>query len=142
MREIDRIAVGVVDTAIKIEASTDPNEKTGVNSKYDFWVRAYGQWQKSQGSSIKFHETPPDKVGHVPPPPDQKTPDQEAGPNGITHEALLEVVLDRLRAFQRGKCACRENAIAITHLEEALLWLQQRTRDRIRRGVEGKVNIP
>ncbi len=141
MREIERIAVGAVDSAIKIEASTDPNPETGVNAKYDFWLMAYGQWQKAQGSSIKFHEAPAPIPGRVPAPPGEPSNAGE-GPNGITHEALLEVVLDRLRAFQKGKCSCRENALAITHLETALLWLQQRARDRIRRGVEEKVNVP
>jgi hypothetical protein len=37
----------------------------------------------------------------------------------------------------RGTYACKENACALTHLEEALMWLQKRTRDRMARGVEG-----
>lgn len=32
----------------------------------------------------------------------------------------------------------RVNALALTKIEEALHWLQQRTLDRMRRGVEGK----
>jgi hypothetical protein len=36
-----------------------------------------------------------------------------------------------------GPYACRENAIALTHIEEALMWLQRRTVARIKRGVEG-----
>jgi hypothetical protein len=57
--------------------------------------------------------------------------------NGVTNETLLAVVIDRLRGFQDGKYACRENAIALTHIEDALMWLQKRTRDRMARGVEG-----
>jgi hypothetical protein len=67
----------------------------------------------------------------------QNGPLLEVGTNGITHEALLAVVIDRLRGFQSGEYKCRENAIALTHIEEALLWLQKRTRDRALRGVEG-----
>jgi hypothetical protein len=67
----------------------------------------------------------------------QNGPIAEAGTNGVTHEALLAVVIDRLKGFQAGPFACRENAIALTKLEEALLWLQKRTRDRLARGVEG-----
>jgi hypothetical protein len=37
-----------------------------------------------------------------------------------------------------GKFPCRENSIAITKLEEALMWLNKRTADRVKRGVEGK----
>lgn len=49
----------------------------------------------------------------------------------------MAVQIDRLRSFQKGQYACRENAIALTHMEEALMWLQKRTRDRLARGVEG-----
>lgn len=67
----------------------------------------------------------------------QDGPIQEAGVNGISGEALLAVVIDRLRCFQAGPFACRENALALTKLEESLMWLQKRTRDRMARGVEG-----
>lgn len=62
----------------------------------------------------------------------------EVGVNGVTQEALLAVCIDRLRSFQKGPYSCRENAIALTKLEEGLHWLQQRTLDRMRRGVEGR----
>jgi hypothetical protein len=57
--------------------------------------------------------------------------------NGLTNEALLAVLIDRMRGFQAGPFKSRENACALTHMEEALMWLQKRTRDRIARGVEG-----
>lgn len=68
----------------------------------------------------------------------QNGPIQEAGVNGLSNEALLAIVEDRLLGFQSGAYACRENAIALTKLQEAMMWLQKRTRDRIARGVEGK----
>jgi hypothetical protein len=67
----------------------------------------------------------------------QNGPIKEYGVNGITQEALLAVVIDRLRSFQAGPFSCRENSIALTHIEEALMWLQRRTVARIKRGVEG-----
>lgn len=67
----------------------------------------------------------------------QEGPIKEFGVNGITQEALLAIVIDRLRSFQSGPFSCRENAIALTHCEEALMWLQRRTVARIKRGVEG-----
>lgn len=67
----------------------------------------------------------------------QNGPVQEAGVNGVSGEALMAVQIDRLRSFQAGPYACRENACALTHLETALMWLQKRTRDRMARGVEG-----
>jgi hypothetical protein len=67
----------------------------------------------------------------------QNGPISEKGVNGITQEVLLAIVADRLRSFQAGPFACRENALALTKIEEAQHWLQQRTLSRMRRGVEG-----
>lgn len=67
----------------------------------------------------------------------QNGPIVENGVNGVTQEALLAIVIDRLRAFQAGKFACRENALALTKIEEAQHWLLHRTRARMARGVEG-----
>lgn len=67
----------------------------------------------------------------------QNGPIPDVGVNGITHEALLAVLIDRLRAFQSGPFACRENALALTKLEQAMHWLHHRTRARLARGVEG-----
>lgn len=67
----------------------------------------------------------------------QNGPIGEAGVNGISCEALLAIVEDRLLGFQSGDFACRENAIALTKIQEAMMWLQKRTRDRLARGVEG-----
>lgn len=57
--------------------------------------------------------------------------------DGTTNEEVIEVLLDRMNYLQ-SKFPCRENAIAITKLDEALLWLNKRTQDRIKRNVEGK----
>lgn len=67
----------------------------------------------------------------------QNGPIPKAGVNGVTQEVLLAIVCDRLRSFQSGPYACRENALALTKIEEAQHWLQQRTLARMRRGVEG-----
>lgn len=67
----------------------------------------------------------------------QNGPINEVGVNGVTHEVLLAIVADRLRSFQKGPYSCKANACALTHIEEAQHWLQQRTLERMRRGVEG-----
>lgn len=67
----------------------------------------------------------------------QNGPLQENPPNGLSNESLLAIVEDRLFGFQAGEYACRENAIALTHVQDAMMWLQKRTRDRMARGVEG-----
>ena len=67
----------------------------------------------------------------------QNGPVAEVGVNGVSIESLLAVAEDRLNGFQSGPYACRENAIALTKIQEAMMWLQKRTRDRMARGVEG-----
>lgn len=67
----------------------------------------------------------------------QEGPIKEAGVNGCHNEDLLEIVIDRLQGFQNSEYKCRENAIALTKIEDALLWLNKRTQDRQDRGVEG-----
>lgn len=59
--------------------------------------------------------------------------------DGTTNEEVLEVLINRMN-YLNSKFPCRENSIVITHLETALLWLEKRTNDRIKRGVEG-VNL-
>lgn len=67
----------------------------------------------------------------------QNGPVKEAGINGCHQEDLLAIVIDRLQHFQKGDFACRENALALTKIEEALHWLRYRTNDRIKKGIEG-----
>lgn len=59
------------------------------------------------------------------------------GVNGITHEVLLAILIDRLESFQRGPFACEANGIALTHLRDAAGVLKLRTEQRLARGVEG-----
>ncbi|MGH3283058.1 MAG: hypothetical protein ACRDNW_28560 [Trebonia sp.] len=58
-------------------------------------------------------------------------------PNGAFVEGVIQAARGRLQHYQLGKFACRENALALTKLEEALHWLNHRTADREDRGVEG-----
>jgi len=57
--------------------------------------------------------------------------------NGTTLEEMLRVSIERLTDLN-SKFPCRENSIALTKMQEALMWLNKRTEDRIARGVEGK----
>lgn len=61
----------------------------------------------------------------------------EGSVSGVLDGDLLEIVRDRLTCFQKGEYATRENAIALTHIEEALLWMNKRVEDRAERGVLG-----
>lgn len=108
-----------VDNALEIQVLDEPGQG-GACHEYMIFGRI-GETTTEQLCSIHF----------------QNGPAKEFGVNGITQEALITVCIDRLRSFQEGDFRCRENAIALTHLEEALMWLQKRTRDRLNRGVEG-----
>jgi hypothetical protein len=68
----------------------------------------------------------------------QNGPIKDHGINGLTQEVLLAIVIDRLRSFQAGPFACVDNQEALWDAGDALYHLQSRTRDRIRRGVEGQ----
>ena len=68
----------------------------------------------------------------------QKGSRKESGSRpGVLDADLLEIVRDRLRNVQAGELSCRENACALTHIEEALMWLNRRVDDRIERNVLG-----
>ena len=58
-------------------------------------------------------------------------------PNGAFVETVIAAVIQRIQYYQDSKFNCRENALAITKLEEALHWLESRTREREGREVEG-----
>ncbi|MFV0515786.1 MAG: hypothetical protein ACK5MV_00100 [Aminipila sp.] len=60
--------------------------------------------------------------------------------HGVIDTDLLEIVRDRLKCFQAGEFATRENACALTHIEEALMWMNRRVEDRIEREVLGTNN--
>lgn len=66
----------------------------------------------------------------------QEGPIPGNGKNGLQVEEALQQCVERLNQYQ-SEVPCRENAIAITHIETAILWLNKRTEDRQKRGVEG-----
>lgn len=67
----------------------------------------------------------------------QNGPIAEAGVNGVTHEALLAILIDRLECFQRGPYASHYNQDALGALQYAQDRLLARTRERMARNVEG-----
>lgn len=57
--------------------------------------------------------------------------------DGTTNEEVLAMLINRTQTLN-SKFPCRENALAITKMEEALMWFNKRTAGRKERGVEGK----
>lgn len=61
-------------------------------------------------------------------------------PNGAFVEGVIQAAIGRLEFFERaadGKFSCEENRDAIHHLESALWELDERTKNREKRQVEG-----
>lgn len=56
---------------------------------------------------------------------------------GVFTETLLQVCLEYLTSVNKGDLASRETSMAITKIDEALLWIGKRAEDRKRREVQG-----
>lgn len=67
----------------------------------------------------------------------QNGPVKEHGVNGCQVDTVIETAKLILEGLNKN-FPCRENALAITKLDEALLWLGKRKADREKRGVEGQ----
>ena len=69
--------------------------------------------------------------------PGNPTPTElETIKNGTTNEEVLAMLINRMK-FLHKKLESDQSAIVIMKLEEALMWLNHRTAERKRRGVEG-----
>lgn len=71
----------------------------------------------------------------------QEGPVKEVGLNGFGDADLLLMVKTRLEAFQETEFACKENAEALANIQEALMWMGARTKNREQRGVEGTSQV-
>lgn len=69
----------------------------------------------------------------------QQGPVENDTPNGLTVEALLAICKHRLDCFQAGQYPSDYNERALIYIEQAMAALQERTRARIKAGVEGKM---
>lgn len=63
--------------------------------------------------------------------------DQWRGINGAFVEDVIEAAIGRIEFYQVSRFHCLHNAAALGHLRAALEVLNERTRDRVDRGVEG-----
>lgn len=62
----------------------------------------------------------------------------DLGRNGATTEEVLDALIAHIEFFQKGKYACRENALMITKLEEAKHWALHRKQLREAQDVKGR----
>jgi hypothetical protein len=116
-RTVQSITVNGVTTTIE---ATD-NPEFNANHSYKVTVTNDETGETTNETTINF----------------QKGPVTETGSNGIQHDALIAILIDRLNSFQDSPFASRENALTLTKIQEAQMWSEARTKDRLQRNVEG-----
>ena len=89
------------------------------------------------GASHAYNITQPGKEGFPTQIVFQNGAISEVGVNGVTHEALLAILIDRMEGFQSGAFANAYNEAALGFMRAAQNVLLDRTRERMSRGVEG-----
>lgn len=129
-RELTSHKVNGLNDALKIEVMDDPGQG---NACHHYKLTGFSTLTNVSDPFVERHGDAAEHATVL----FQNGPIAENGFNGISNEALLAIVEDRLAGFQSGQFACRENAVALTKLQECMMWLQKRTRDRMLRGVEG-----
>ena len=100
------------------------NGEPGPGGAYHHYIVSHGldPERDETRTDIKFQKGPRNEDGSI---------------GGVLDVDLLEIVRDGLKCFQSGEFATRENACALTHIEEALMWMNKRKEDRAERGVLG-----
>lgn len=131
MREITSHVVNPVNDKLKIQVPDEPGAG-GANHRYE--ITGFDATDNASAISATMPVAQMDGLVVL----FQNGPINEYGVNGITQEVLLAIVADRLEAFQAGPFACPENRNALAHVQDAMTWLQSRTKARMERGVEGR----
>lgn len=131
-RELTGHIVNPCNDRLKIEVLDEPGSGEACH-RYD--ITGYSA-QNNPGRDVPSPHGYTPNVGHTCI-LFQQGPIAEAGTNGITHEALLAILIDRLEGFQRGPFACDANLTALCQLKAAQTALLERTRERMVRNVEG-----
>ena len=82
------------------------------------------------GSGLPFHTGPL---------PLEETSHHEY--NGLFMEDLLHAVEERLKEHNSGPFRCKENSMAITHIQEAQNWMKRRELRRAEEGILGTYEV-
>jgi len=128
MREITSHKINGLNDALKIEATDEPGPG---GAHHDYAISFFDERYGHDRSPIS------DRHGRNCIISFQNGPIGEVGVNGISQEALLAIVKDRLECFQSGPYATADNQAALDHVCDAIDWLHKRTKERMARGVEG-----
>ena len=101
------------DDKRNIVVKVKPVERRVGNAPTTYYVR-FGEKdtdKSSHGVFLSFHST---KL------------DPDVGYEGFTNEVLFRILQDRLRGFNSGEFACRENYLTLNHLSKILRILEIR----------------
>lgn len=120
MMELTSHVVTESDKSVKVKVMDQPHEKSKAHHQYVISVESHGEVE-FEACKINF----------------QKGPVHENKLNGITNESLLAVVMHRLECFQSSDYNCYQNEEALNRIREAMEYLEDRTKGRMKRGVEG-----
>lgn len=122
------VVFGRTEIYLKPINMTDPQEVVVVEPKSTYEIPAYmvtndgmqdaGTWRIEFCKGNKADEAVPRQVG-------------------VFTESLIAAAKKYLEENNVGDLATRETSMAITKLDEALLWIGKRAADRQRRGVQG-----
>ncbi|OOM82319.1 hypothetical protein CLPUN_03200 [Clostridium puniceum] len=100
----------------------------GVNHRYVICKNGSQEWQQGSNSDNVYADIQLQNGARK----------EDDSIHGVIDTDLLEIVRHRLQCFQAGPFSSRENACALTHIEEALMWMNRRVEDRIERNVLGR----
>jgi len=120
MRELTGHKVNPANDVLRVLVLDEPGSG-GANHHYEIQIPAREANCTADTYPIRF----------------QNGPIAEAGVNGLTHEALLAILIDRMEGFQQGPYASDDNEEALQSMRKAQTALQRRTKARMARGVEG-----
>jgi len=107
----------------RIHVSCDARDPEGGGASHEYRVSMGTDNGPCIVAAMQFQHGPRDVAGSTP---------------GITEAVLLDILIDRLRGFQHGPYACRENELMLQSLEVAHHWTRERAWRRARQGVLGK----
>ena len=120
MRELTGHKVNPANDVLKVLVHDEPGSG-GANHEYSIGIPSQDPNSTATTYAIRF----------------QNGPIAEVGVNGLTHEALLAILIDRMEGFQAGPYASPDNQEALDAMRIAQTALQRRTKARMARGVEG-----
>lgn len=130
MREIPYHIVNACNDKLRIEVTDEPGSG-GASHRYE--ITGFDTNTNASATDPKGYNSSFGRLLVL----FQNGPILEKGTNGVTHEALLAIVRDRLECFQAGPYACQDNSDALLAVKDAMRLLQKRTLARMARGVEG-----